>query len=131
MTAPARTPSRPPAPRPQPAAPRSYHFPHFEQRRLANGMRLVVAPVTKLPLVTAVALVEAGATPEPEVARLREERLAELLQQLAEPRGLADEQFSRALYDPRARYALPTDGTTHSVGGLTLDDVRAFYAARY
>jgi zinc protease len=207
MTAPTRTPSRPPAPRPAPAAPRSYHFPHFEQRRLANGMRLVVAPVTKLPLVTAVALVEAGATQEPEgkegvatltaqmllegaagldgaaladrferigasveayadwdvaavtlsamstrlpetlalvrdllraptfpqreVARLREERLAELLQQLAEPRGLADEQFSRALYESHARYALPTDGTTHTVGGLTLDDVRAFYAARY
>lgn len=202
-----RTPASPPTARPSPAEPRSYHFPRFEQRRLANGLRLVVAPVTKLPVVTAVALVEAGATlepegkegvatltaqmllegaagldgaaladrferigasveayadwdvaavtlsaltarlpeslalvrdllrspafPEREVARLREERLAELLQQLAEPRGLADEQFSHAVYEPHARYAMPTDGEMSTVGALTVDDVRAFYAARY
>jgi predicted Zn-dependent peptidase len=202
-----RTPTRPPTARPAPAAPRSYHFPRFEQRRLANGLRVVVAPVTKLPLVTAVALIEAGATQEPvgkegvatltaqmllegaagldgaaladrferigasveayadwdvaavtlsalstrlpeslalvrdllraptfperEVARLRDERLAELLQQLAEPRGLADEQFSHVVYEPKARYAMPADGETNTVGALTADDVRAFYAARY
>ena len=207
MSAPTRTPSRPPAPRPAPAAPRDYHFPRFEQRSLANGLRIVVAPVAKLPLITAVALVEAGATQEPEgkegvatltaqmllegaagldgaaladrferigasveayadwdvaavtlsalstrlpeslalvrdllraptfpereVTRLRDERLAELLQQLAEPRGLADEQFSRAVYEPHARFALPADGATNTVGGLTVDDVRAFYRARY
>jgi predicted Zn-dependent peptidase len=202
-----RTPSSPPTARPEPAEPRSYHFPRFEQRRLANGVRLVVAPVTKLPLVTAVALVEAGATQEPEgkegvatltaqmllegaagldgaaladrferigasveayadwdvaavtlsavttrlpealalvrdllraptfpereLARLRDERLAELLQQLAEPRGLADEQFSHAVYEPRARYSMPNDGEAHTVRTITGDDVRAFYAARY
>jgi predicted Zn-dependent peptidase len=202
-----RTPTRPPTARPAPAAPRSYHFPRFEQRRLANGLRVVVAPVTKLPLVTAVALIEAGATQEPvgkegvatltaqmllegaagldgaaladrferigasveayadwdvaavtlsalstrlpeslalvrdllraptfperEVARLRDERLADLLQQLAEPRGLADEQFSHVVYEPKARYAMPADGETNTVGALTADDVRAFYAARY
>jgi len=207
VSAPTRVPSRPPAPRPAPAAPRDYHFPRFEQHQLANGLRLVVAPVAKLPLITAVALVEAGATQEPEgkegvatltaqmllegaagldgaaladrferigasveayadwdvaavtlsamssrlpealalvrdllreptfpereVARLRDERLAELLQQLAEPRGLADEQFSRALYEPHARYALPADGATNTVSALAVDDVRAFYQARY
>lgn len=202
-----RTPASPPTTRPTPAEPRSYHFPRFEQRRLANGLRLVVAPVKKLPLVTAVALVEAGATQEPEgkegvatltaqmllegaagldgaaladrferigasveayadwdvaavtlsamstrlpealtlvrdllraptfpereLARLRDERLAELLQQLAEPRGLADEQFSHAVYEPRARYSMPNDGEAHTVRTITGDDVRAFYAARY
>ena len=51
MSAPAtRTPTAH-APRPAPAPPRSYHFPRFERRTLANGLRLVVAPVTKLPLV--------------------------------------------------------------------------------
>jgi zinc protease len=170
-------------------------------------MRLVVAPVTKLPLVTVVAVVEAGASVEPagkegvaaltarllpegaagldgaalaerferigasveshadwdvaavsltalatqlsaalalvcdllrapefperEVARLREERLAELLQQRAEPRGLADEHFSHAVYEPTARYAAPSDGDATSVRTLTRDDVRAFYTARY
>ena len=194
-------------PRPGPAAPRSYHFPRFERCTLANGLQIVVAPVTKLPIITAVAIVDAGATTEPagkegvaaltarlllegaagmdgvalaerferigasveayadwdsaavtlsalsnrlpealalvrdllrspmfpgrEVSRLKNERLAELLQQLAEPRGLADEQFARAVYEPGARYALPADGDTPTVSALTGDDVRAFYAARY
>jgi predicted Zn-dependent peptidase len=54
------------ATRPQPAPPRAYHFPAFERRTLANGVRLVVAPVRKLPLVTALVVVEAGAVAEPE-----------------------------------------------------------------
>jgi zinc protease len=170
-------------------------------------MRLVVAPVTKLPLVTIFALVEAGASAEPagkegvaaltarllpegaagldgaalaerferigasvessadwdvaavslttlakqlpealalvrdllrapdfpdrEVARLKEERLADLLQQRAEPRGLADEFFSRAVYARDARYAAPADGDARSVRALTRADVRAFYEAHY
>ena len=196
-----------PAPRPTPAPPRSYHFPRVERSVLPNGMRLVVAPVTKLPLVTVVAVIEAGASVEPrgkegvaaltarllpegaagmdgaalaerferigasveshadwdvtavsltaltkqlpaalslvrdllrspefperEVARLKEERLAELLQQRAEPRGLADEHFSHAVYEPTARYASPADGDVTSVKAITRDDVRAFYSARY
>jgi zinc protease len=206
MSAPA-SPTAAPTPRPEPAPPRSYRFPRIERRTLPNGMRLVVAPVNKLPLATVIAVVEAGAAAEPagkegvaaltarllpegaagldgaaltdrferigtsvesnadwditavsltalakqlpealalvrdllrapefperEVARLKEERLAELLQQRAEPRGLADEQFARALYQPSARYASPADGDAASVRGLTRDDVRAFYAARY
>jgi zinc protease len=190
-----------------PAPPRSYHFPRFARSTLPNGMRLLVAPVTKLPLVTVIAVVEAGASVEPvgregvaaltarllpegaagmdgaalaerferigasveshgdwdvavvsltaltkqlpaalalvrdllrspefperEVARLKEERLADLLQQRAEPRGLADEQFSRAVYEPTARYASPAEGDARSVRAITRDDVRAFYAARY
>lgn len=196
-----------PAPRPLPAPPRSYRFPLVERDTLPNGMRIVVAPVTKLPLATIIAIVEAGASTEPrgqegvaaltarllpegaagldgaaltdrferigtsveshadwdvaavtltaltkelpealalvrdllrapefperEVARLKEERLAELLQQLAEPRGLADEQFARALYESDARYAMPVDGDAASVRALGRDDVLAFYAARY
>ena len=206
MTA-ASTPRVAPTPRPEPAAPRPYHFPRFERSRLRNGLQLLVAPVTKLPLVTVIAIVEAGATAEPrhkdgiaaltarllpegaagqdgaaladrferigasvdaqadwdvavvsltalaehlpealglmrdllrspdfperEVARLKEERLADLLQQRAEPRGLADEQFARALYEPTARYSLPAHGSAASVRALTRDDVRAFYSARY
>ena len=52
----------PPAPpRPSPAAPRPYHFPRFTRHQLANGMRVVVAPVRKLPVVSVLALVDAGA----------------------------------------------------------------------
>ena len=54
-----------PAARPSPAAPRSYQFPRFERSTLRNGMQLVVAPVTKLPLATVIAVIEAGASVEP------------------------------------------------------------------
>ena len=196
-----------PTSRPSPAAPRSYHFPRFERRTLPNRLRIVVAPVAKLPLVTVIAVVDAGATAEPvgkngvaalvarlllegvtgldgaalaerferigasvdahadwdvaavsltalsarlpetlalvrdllrtptfpdrEVLRLKEERLTELLQQRAEPRGLADEQFARALYVESARYGAPHGGDATSVRALTRDDVNAFYHARY
>jgi len=45
-----------PTPRPTPTEPRSYHFPAFERRTLPNAMRLVVAPVAKLPLVSITAV---------------------------------------------------------------------------
>jgi len=196
-----------PTSKPSPASPREYHFPHFERRTLANGLQLLVAPVPKLPLVTVLSIVEAGAAVEPrgqygvaeltarlllegaagldgaalaerfesigasvearadwdvatvsltalserlpdalslvrdllrwpefperEVQRLKEQRLADLLQQLAEPRGLADEQFAHAAYDAAARYASPEEGDAASVHALTRTDVAAFYAARY
>lgn len=196
-----------PSPRPSPTEPRSYHFPAFERRSLPNGMRLVVAPVSKLPLVSVTAVIDAGASmervgqdgvaaltaqlllegaagldgaaltdrferigtsvdahadwdsatvsltvlaeqlpdalalvrdllrapefPEREVTRLKDERLAELLQLRAEPRALADEQFSRAVYAPTARYATLAGGSATSVRALTRDVVQGFYAERY
>ena len=53
------------ATRPLPAPPRAYHFPAFERRRLPNGAALVVAPVHKLPVVTVLAVLEAGAVGDP------------------------------------------------------------------
>jgi zinc protease len=196
-----------PTPRPAPTTPRSYHFPSFDRATLTNGMRLVVAPVAKLPLVSISAVIDAGARterdgeegvaaltaqlllegaagmdgaaltdrfehigtsvearadwdsamvtltvlrerlpealtlvrdllrapefPQREVARLKDERLAELLQLRAEPGSLADEQFARALYAPTARYATPAAGSATSVRALTRDVVREFYARRY
>jgi zinc protease len=196
-----------PTPRPTPTAPRNYRFPAFERVTLPNGLRLVVAPVSKLPLVSVTAVIDAGAAaeregqdgvaaltaqlllegaagldgaalterfegigasadahadwdaatvsltvlaerlpealallrdllrapefPEREVARLKDERLAELLQLRTEPRALADEQFSRAVYAPTARYAGPAGGDASSVRALTRDLVRSFYAQRY
>jgi zinc protease len=194
-------------PRPVPGASRPYAFPAFERATLSNGLRVVVAPVHKLPLVTVLALVDAGADadpagqegvaqltaslltegtgtltgaaltdlvesmgstldagadwdssvvkltalssrlpeamtllarvltepalPEGEFQRLRTERLAELLQQRSEPRSLADEALSQAIYAPGARYAMPDGGTERSVRGLTLAQVQQFYAAHY
>ena len=194
-------------PRPTPGSPRDYQFPRFERGTLKNGMRLVVAPITKLPIVTATVLIDAGAVCDPtgragvarltaklllegstgsdgtglidrferlgasveahadwdaaaitvttltdklraafdllgellrspafhqrEVDRLKAERLAELLQLRAEPRGLADELFSRFLYDASSRYALPDGGDERSVSAVTRDDALSFYRARY
>ena len=53
------------APRPQPGAPRPYSFPHFERRTLGNGMTLIVAPTHKLPVVSVLAVIEAGAVSDP------------------------------------------------------------------
>ena len=199
---------RVPTLKPSPAPPRDYRFPGFDRRTLSNGVQLLVAPVPKLPLVTVLAIVEAGASVEPhgqhgvaaltvrllleggaagmdgaaladrferigasvdaridwdvatvsltvlsehlpdalglardllrwpafperEVQRLKEQRLADLLQQLAEPRGLADEQFAQIAYAAAARYAAPEEGDAASVRALNRADVQAFYAARY
>jgi len=193
--------------RPQPGHPRAYRFPEFERRTLANGMRLLIAPVHKLPVVSIIAVVEAGATsdpggqeglaqltaralvegtttldgvelterlegigssiepatdwdyvsasttvltaraptalrllgdvlmapafPEREIERLKRERLAELMQQRAEPRGLADEMFSRFLYGAGSRYAEPEGGNEQSVSALLRADVVAFHRRQY
>jgi zinc protease len=193
--------------RPGPGAARPYEFPAVHRAVLANGVRIMVAPMPRLPLVTVLALVDAGAAietdgnegtagltartltegtgdldgaaltdrlerlgtaldgyadwdssvarftvtrsrldaafalfadvlcapsfPVPDIARRRDERLADLEQQLAEPRGLADVRFSGFLYDQRCRYARPASGTTRSVSRLDASVVRAFHARQY
>ncbi|HYW31582.1 MAG TPA: hypothetical protein VE869_08755, partial [Gemmatimonas sp.] len=66
-------------PRPPAGTPRPYRFPHFETRILANGLRIVVAPMTAYPVVTVLAVVEAGATRDPidGLAQLTTRALAE------------------------------------------------------
>ncbi len=201
------TPTLTKAPRPIPGPPREYHFPRFERRTLENGVKLVVAPVKKLPLATVVVLVEAGAVCDPdgregtaqlvaqlllegtqkydgaelterfenlgasidasadwdsaavtmtslaenlpdafallgevirtpafrvrEVERLKAERMAALLQLRAEPRGLADELFSRFLYTPGSRYARPEGGDEKSVDAILREHIVSFYETRY
>ena len=62
--APVSGPSAPP--RPTAGMPREYRFPDFETRILPNGLRITVAPVRAYPVVTVLAVVEAGATRDPE-----------------------------------------------------------------
>lgn len=193
--------------RPVPAPVRRYDFPEVHRAVLGNGVRVLTAPMPRLPLVTVVALVDAGAVneavgadgvagltsrtltegvpgldgaalamrlerlgtaihseaewdstvvqltatrervedafalladvlrrptfPERDVLRLRDERLAAIAQQLAEPRGLADERFDGFLYSPAARYARAAGGSAASVQRLGREAVRAFHAATY
>lgn len=193
--------------RPSPGPSRAYRFPTFERLTLENGLSVIVAPVSKLPVVTVLGLVDAGAAADPkgqegialltaralaegtersdgarlaerfeglgtaldtgadwdsataritvtserlsralallaevmcepsfsprEVERLKQERLAELLQQQTEPRGLADDMFGRFAYAAESRYALPDGGSERTVERLDADAVRVFYGQRY
>lgn len=192
------------ATRPAAAPVRPYQFPVVHRMQLANGIRVIVAPMPRLPIVTALALIDVGASADPagaeglaalmartldegtgtldgaaltdrfealgtsfeasadwdslvarltltptrletgfalfaqvlrapnfpadDVARKRDERLDDLAQQLAEPRGLADRRFTGFLYGPRSRYGRPAGGTAHSVAALDAAAVRGFHA---
>ncbi|HEU4642274.1 MAG TPA: pitrilysin family protein [Gemmatimonadaceae bacterium] len=52
--------------RPAAAPPRPYHFPAFERVTIPGGLRVVVAPVHKLPVVTVMLVTSAGSSAEPE-----------------------------------------------------------------
>jgi zinc protease len=68
---------------------------------------------------------------EREIERLKAERLADLLQLRAEPRGLADEAFEAAVYDKSSRYAIAAGGTEKTVESISAKDVTALYTRRY
>jgi zinc protease len=87
--------------------------------RLSDAMALIAEVVLE------------PAFPEREVERLKAERLAEILQQRAEPRGLADDMFARFLYASDSRYALPEGGSAASVSALRREHLAAFHGARY
>lgn len=195
------------APRPEPGAARPYEFPEAHRAQLQNGLRIVVAPMPRLPIVTVLALVDAGAVddapgregealltartllegtgtldgaaltdrleglgttligtsdwdasslrftvtvsrleeafalfaevllapafPAADVARRRDERLAELAEELAEPRGLADSRFAGFLYERGARFARSSGGTARTVAALDDGTARHFHRANY
>lgn len=194
------------AERPSAGPSRPWEFPRIHHARLANGVRVAVAPMPRLPMVTVLALVDTGAaqdatgregsalltasaltegtvtldgatlvdrcerlgtsldagadwdslmahlavTPDRldaamallgevirtpgfrarDVERLKEERLADLLQQRVEPRGLAAEQFREFLYVEGSRYRVSVGGSPASVRGLTPETLRDFHAAQ-
>jgi zinc protease len=71
------------------------------------------------------------AFPERELSRIKSERLADLLQLRTEPRGLADEMFTRFVYDTSSRYARPEHGDVASVKSIDRAAVEQFYQGRY
>lgn len=193
--------------RPKAEVPRPYSFPEAKRQKLSNGLTLISAELRRLPVVTILAITDAGAESESpetsglaeltanalaegttslsgdelaqaferlggelgtgagwtriecgvtvmasrleatlelltqvvlepafgktEVARLREERLAELLQIETEPRELADDEFARAVFGRGTRYAEPIGGNTESVKRLDEKALHSFYSKRF
>jgi zinc protease len=66
-----------------------------------------------------------------EIDRLKAERLAEILQLRAEPRGLADEAFESAVYHASSRYSKSLGGSEATVEAIEASDIQALYANRY
>ncbi len=69
-------------------------------------------------------LVEHPTFPEADVARLREERLNDLLQVKADPRRRVDQAFTSAIYAAGSPYGRPAGGDETTVAGLTPDGLR-------
>jgi zinc protease len=65
--------------------------------------------------------------PEPEIERIRDERLTDLLQARADPRRRAEEAFVDAVYARSSPYRRSSGGTTETVSGLTADDLRGVH----
>jgi predicted Zn-dependent peptidase len=65
--------------------------------------------------------------PGPEVERLRDERLNDLLQAQADPRRRAEQAFAATIYAPQSPYHRPSGGTRETVEGLTPDHLRRAY----
>jgi zinc protease len=69
--------------------------------------------------------------PEDEVARVRGEQVAEIVQRRTEPGALASDAALRFIYDARSPYARPLIGTRASVEALRARDAAAFHRRRY
>jgi predicted Zn-dependent peptidase len=69
--------------------------------------------------------------PENEVARLRDERLTDLLQAKADPRRRADEAYVGTIYAPSSPYHRPAGGTTATVESLSADDLRGLHGRAF
>jgi zinc protease len=65
--------------------------------------------------------------PAPEVERLRDERLNDLLQAQADPRRRAEHAFAATIYAPSSPYHRPSGGTRETVERLTPDHLRSAY----
>jgi zinc protease len=66
--------------------------------------------------------------PAPEVERLRDERLNDLLQAQADPRRRAEQAFAATVYAPGSPYHRPSGGIRDTVERLTPDHLRRAYA---
>ncbi len=97
----------------------SYVNLHVPVARLANALPIMADVATR------------PTFPESELKRLREERLASLLQSQDDPERLVEFAFPRLLFGATHRYGTASVGTAVSLKGFTTDDLKNFYAAQY
>lgn len=76
-------------------------------------------------------VLESPAYRQEDLDRIKAERLAERIQLLDEPRGLADESFARFIYSNTARYSRPLGGTSATVSSIDRNDVVQFHRDNY
>jgi zinc protease len=76
-------------------------------------------------------IVRQPAFPEQQVERLRDERLADILQRRKEPRALASDAANRFVFRDDVPYGRPLVGLESTVAGLSSHELRAFHADHY
>lgn len=76
-------------------------------------------------------IVRRPAFPATQVERLRDERLADLLQRRKEPRALAADAAARFIYRDGVPYGRPLIGLEETVEALDADALRRFHEERY
>jgi predicted Zn-dependent peptidase len=101
------------------AADATYVDLHVPVARLADALP-IMADVVRAPTF-----------PEAELKRLREERLASLLEMQDDPEQLIQIAFPRLVFGPQHRYGTATIGTAASLKGITAADLKAFHAAQF
>ena len=69
--------------------------------------------------------------PVNELKRLRDERLASLLEAQDDPEQLVQFAFPRVVFGAGHRYGTSSFGTAASLGAMTVADLKAFHAAHY
>ncbi len=76
-------------------------------------------------------IVQRPAFPENQAERLRDERLADILQRRKEPRALASDAADRFIYRDQVPYGRPLIGLGETVRNLTAQDLASFHRDRY
>ena len=69
--------------------------------------------------------------PDAELKRIRDERLASLLEAQDDPEQLVAFAFPRLVYGAQHRYGTQPVGTAGTLNSITTADLKAFYAAEY
>src|SRR5262249_25514764 len=69
--------------------------------------------------------------PDAELRRLRDERLASLLEAQDDPEELVALAFPHVVFGTGHRYGLPLMGTASSLNAIAAEDLKAFHAAQF